>query len=62
MNVIKQHKLYRMITHTVYNGCIPVTAFIIQKRQERTFLPDKWITVKGYDDRTKAEALWNTLT
>lgn len=50
-----------MVYDTVYDGCIPVTAYIIQKRQERTFLPDKWVIVKGFDVRAEAEKLWNIL-
>lgn len=60
--VVKQKGMFRMVTVTAYNGCLPITAYMIQKRQERTFLPDKWINVKGYEDKEKAEMLFKTLT
>lgn len=60
--IIKEKKNFRIITGTAYNGCIPVTVYMIQRRQERTFLSDRWVNVKGYECRKKAEELYKILT
>lgn len=59
---VKQCKNFRIITVSAYNGCLPITAYMVQRRQERTFLSDKWINVKGYESRKRAEELYKTLT
>lgn len=51
-----------MVTVTAYNGCLPITAYMIQRLEERAFLPDKWVNVKGYEDRKKADMIFDTLT
>ena len=56
--VIKQKGKYRIIIVDAYYGCLPITAYMIQKLEERTFLPDKWVNVKGYEDKEKAETLF----
>lgn len=61
--IIKQKGLFRIITVEAYNGCFPITAYMVQRlAQERTFLPDKWVNVKGFEDRKKAESLFELLT
>lgn len=61
--IIKQKGLFRIITVEAYNGCLPITAYMVQRlTQERTFLPDKWVNVKGFEDRKKAESLFELLT
>lgn len=46
---------------SAYNGCLPITAYMVQRRQERTFLFDRWVYVKGYVSRKCAEELYKTL-
>lgn len=52
--------LYRITTATYYDGCIPVTVYVVQKRVD-SFLCDKWINIKGYDCKSKAVYLLNLL-
>lgn len=58
---IKQKGIFRMITVQAYNGCLPITAYMIQRLEERSFLPDKWVNVKGYEDRNKADEVFDIL-
>lgn len=51
---------YRIITDTYYDGCIPVTVYVVQKRV-RSFLCHRWITIKGYEDKSRAVDLLNIL-
>ena len=51
---------YRIITDIYYDGCIPVTVYVVQKRVS-SFLSHRWITVKGYDDKSRAVDLLNLL-
>lgn len=51
-------KQYGICTCTYYNGCIPITVYVVQKRID-SFLCHKWVTVKGYDDKDKAVNLYN---
>lgn len=51
---------YRIITDTYYAGCIPVTVYVVQKRV-RSFLCHRWISVKGYEDKSRAVDLLNLL-
>lgn len=46
----------RIIPVTRYDGCIPVTVYMVQKHVEG-FIFDKWVDVKGYSDKRKAEEL-----
>ena len=41
-------------------GCIPYTIFFVQKLEEGVFF-DRWVNIKGFEDRNKAEALLNLL-
>lgn len=59
--IVKQKRNFRIITVDAYNGCIPITAYMIQRYEERTFLPGKWIDVKGYEDKKKADLIFETL-
>ena len=59
---VKEKGLFRIITVQAYNGCLPITAYMVQRKIERTFLPDKWVNIKGFEDRKKAENLFNSLT
>lgn len=59
--ILRESILFRLVTMPAYNGCIPITAYMIQRREIRTLLPDKWVNVKGYEDKEKAEKLYKTL-
>ena len=52
--------MFRIITTEVYDGCIPVTVWIVQKRV-KGLLGSKWVNVKGYDNKVKAEMLLRLL-
>ena len=44
-----------------YNGgCIPYDGYFVQKLEERFFF-DKWIDIKGFGDRERAEELLKIL-
>nr|DAN26501.1 MAG TPA: hypothetical protein [Caudoviricetes sp.] len=61
--IVKQKRLFRIVTVEAYNGCLPITAYMVQRlEKERTFLPDKWVNIKGFEDRKKAESLFELLT
>lgn len=59
--IVKESRNFRIITVPAYNGCLPITAYMVQRRQERRFLSDKWVNVKGYERRMRAEELYKTL-
>ena len=44
----------------VGGGCIPYTIFFVQKLEEGFFC-DRWVDIKGFEDRKKAEALLKIL-
>lgn len=48
--------LLRIIPEPHYCGCIPVTVYMVQKYVEG-FIFGKWVNVKGYSDKRKAEEL-----
>lgn len=52
--------IYRIKTDVVYDGCIPVTVYIVQRLQERWY-GDKWLNIKGYQDKKKAISLLELL-
>ena len=43
-----------------YNGCIPIDIWVVQRLQ-RGFFSDKWVDIKGFGDRERAEELLNIL-
>lgn len=43
-----------------YNGCIPVTVYMVQKHVGG-FLFGKWVNIKGYSDKKKAVELMSLL-
>lgn len=59
--IIRESKYFRIITMLAYNGCLPITAYMVQRRKERTFRPDIWVNVKGYESRREAERLYEFL-
>ena len=44
----------------VNGGCIPYTIFFVQKLEEGVFF-DRWVDIKGFEDRKKAEQLLKLL-
>ena len=44
-----------------YNGCIPVTVYMVQKHVE-SFLFGKWVNIKGFSDKKKAVELMDLLS
>ena len=53
--------MYRITPiYPYYNGCIPITVWMVQ-RLEEGLLFDKWVNVKGYEDKSKAEQLLELL-
>lgn len=46
--------MYRIQIGEVYDGCIPITVWFVQMKKE-TMFGDKWIKIKGFDRREKAE-------
>lgn len=68
--IVKQKGLFRIVTVETYNGCEPITAYMVQRLNQRscylygllTKLSDQWLDVKGFEDRKKAESLFELLT
>lgn len=51
----------RIIPMEAYNGCIPVTVYMVQK-QVGGFLFSKWVNIKGYSEKNKAVELMALLS
>ena len=51
----------RIIPMEVYDGCIPVTVYMVQKYVGGIVF-GKWVNIKGFSDKKKAEALMSLLT
>lgn len=41
-------------------GCIPYNGYFVQKLKEGLFI-DKWVDIKGFDDKKRAEELLKVL-
>lgn len=52
--------MYRIQQGEAYSGCIPITVWFVQARRE-TMFGHKWINIKGFDKRERAEELLNML-
>lgn len=52
--------MYRIQQGEAYSGCIPITVWFVQVRQE-TMFGCKWINIKGFNKRERAEELLNIL-
>lgn len=50
----------RIIPMEAYDGCIPVTVYMVQKHIDG-FIFGKWVSIKGFSDRRKAEELMKLL-
>lgn len=54
-------KHFRIIKTETYNGCLPVTIYMVQVSHQGLF-STKWTNVKGFDRRERAVELYNLLT
>ena len=52
--------IYRIKTDVAYDGCIPVTVYIVQRLQEGWY-GEEWVNIKGYQDKKKAICLLELL-
>ena len=52
--------MYRIQIGEVYDGCIPITVWFVQMKKE-TMFGNKWINIKGFDRRERADELLNML-
>lgn len=50
----------RIIPKEAYDGCIPVTVYMVQKYVNH-FPFGKWVNIKGFSDKEKAVALMSLL-
>lgn len=50
----------RIIPKEAYDGCIPVTVYMVQKRVGGCIF-GKWVNIKGYSDKRKAAVLMSML-
>ena len=56
----KDWLMYRIQQGEAYSGCIPITVWFVQMKKE-TMFGNKWINIKGFDRRERAEELLNIL-
>ena len=59
VNLNKTMKL-RIIPMNAYDGCIPVTVYMVQKYVGCCIF-GKWVNIKGFQDKKKAVALMSLL-
>lgn len=52
--------MYRIQKGEAYSGCIPITVWFVQVKR-KTMFGYKWINIKGYDKRERAEELLKML-
>lgn len=50
----------RIIPTTAYDGCIPVTVYMVQKYVGGCIF-GKWVNIKGFSDKKKAVELMSLL-
>ena len=50
----------RIIPTTAYNGCIPVTVYVVQKYVGGCIF-GKWVNIKGFQEKKKAVELMSLL-
>lgn len=50
----------RIVPKEVYDGCFPVTVYMVQKYVDH-FPFGKWVNIKGFSDKKKAVALMSLL-
>ena len=51
----------RVIPMDAYDGCIPMTVYMVQKSVGGSIF-GKWVNINGFSDKEKAEALMSVLT
>ena len=56
----QQNMTLRIVPMEAYDGCIPVTVWMVQKRVGH-FPFDRWVNIKGYSDKKKAVELMSLL-
>ena len=61
-NIINLNKIMklRITPMNAYDGCIPVTVYMVQKYVGGSIF-GKWVNIKGFSDKEKAEALMSLL-
>ena len=52
--------MYSIQIGEAYSGCTPITVWFVQMKKE-TMFGNKWINIKGFDRRERAEELLNML-
>ena len=52
--------MYRIQIGEAYSGCIPITVWFVQMKKG-TMFGNKWIDIKVFDKRERAEELLNML-
>ena len=50
----------RITPMNAYDGCIPVTVYMVQKYVGGSIF-GKWVNIKGFSDKENAEALMSLL-
>lgn len=50
----------RIVPMEAYDGCIPVTVYMVQKHAGDCIF-GKWVNIKGFSDKRRAVALMNML-
>ena len=50
----------RIVPMEAYDGCIPVTVWMVQKIVGGCIF-DKWVNIKGFTDKRRAAALMSML-
>ena len=55
-------KRYRIKPDTgCYDGCIPITVYWVQVYAQMPIIGWKWVNIKGFDTRSRAEELLGKL-
>ena len=53
--------MYRIQIGEVYDGCMPITVWFVQKHINICCVYDGWVNIKGYDSYDKAKRLLHIL-
>ena len=56
----EQYMKLRIVPMDAYDGCIPVTVYMVQKYVGGCIF-GKWVNIKGFSDKKKAVALMSLL-
>ena len=59
-NQFEQDMKLRITPMNAYDGCIPVTVYMVQKYVGGSIFV-KWVNIKGFQDKKKAVALMSLL-